>query len=51
MLSEQGLGCHLHGRFLGAFIYANDVTMLAPISVAINVMLKTAQTLQHVMPY
>ena len=22
LLSEQGLGCHLHGQFVGAFIYA-----------------------------
>ena len=29
MLSEQGLGCHLHGQFVGAFIYADDVTLLA----------------------
>ena len=26
MLSEQGLGCHLHGQFVGVFIYADDVT-------------------------
>ena len=41
MLSEQGLGCHLHGQFVGAFIYADDVTLLAPTSTALNVMLET----------
>ena len=40
-LSEQGLGCHLHGQFVGAFIYAYDVTLLAPTSTALNVMLET----------
>ena len=37
MLSEQGLGCHLHGQCVGAFIYADDVTLLAPTSTALNV--------------
>ena len=41
MLSEQGLGCHLHGQFVGAFIYADDVTLLSPTSTALNVMLET----------
>ena len=41
ILSEQGLGCHLHGQFVGAFIYADDVTLLAPTSTALNVMLET----------
>ena len=41
MLSEQGLGCHLHGQFVGVFIYADDVTLLAPTSTALNVTLET----------
>ena len=41
MLSEQGLGCRLHGQFVGAFIYADDVTLLAPTSTALNIMLET----------
>ena len=41
MLSEQGLGCYLHGQFVDAFIYADDVTLLAPTSTALNVMLET----------
>ena len=41
MLSEQGLRCYLHGQFVGAFIYADDVTLLAPTSTVLNVMLET----------
>ena len=41
MLSEQGLGCHLHGQFVGAVIYVDDVTLLAPTCTALNVMLET----------
>ena len=41
MLSEQGLGRHLRGQFVGSFIYADDVTLLAPTSTALNVMLET----------
>ena len=45
MLSEQGVGCHLHGQFVGAFIYADDVTLLAPTSTALNAMLETCSNL------
>ena len=38
MLSEQGLGCRLHGQFVGAFIYADDVPLHCT---ALNVMLET----------
>ena len=41
LLSEQGAGCHLHGQFVGAFIYADDVTLLALSSTALNAMLET----------
>ena len=34
LLSEQGVGCHLHGQFVGAFI-------LAPTITALNAMLNT----------
>ena len=37
LLSEQGVGYH----FVGAFIYADDVTLLAHTSIALNVMLET----------
>ena len=29
-LRESGLGCHMNGQFVGTFIYADDITMLAP---------------------
>ena len=40
LLSEQGVGCHLHGQFVSAFIYTDDVTLLAPTSTALNAMLE-----------
>ena len=47
MLSEQELGCRLHGQFVGAFIYVDDVTLLAPTSTALNVMLETCSNFVH----
>ena len=41
MLSEQRVGCHLHGQFVGAFICADDVTLSAATSTALNVLLET----------
>ena len=41
LLSEQGGGCHLHGQFVGVFIYADDVILLAPTSTALDAMLET----------
>ena len=41
LLSEQGVGFHLHIQFVGAFIYADDVTLLASTSTALNAMLET----------
>ena len=41
LLSEQGVGCHLHGQFGGAFICADDVTLLAPTRTALNAMVET----------
>ena len=32
MLSKQRLRCHLHGQFVGAFIYDDDLILLAPTS-------------------
>ena len=40
-LKELGIGCHLNGKFVGAFIYADDVTLLAPTSMALKAMLNT----------
>ena len=41
LLSEQGVGCHLHGQFVGAFVCADDVSLLAPTSTALNAMVET----------
>ena len=29
LLREQGVECHMNGMFVGAFCYADDVTLLA----------------------
>ena len=29
-LRENGLGCHMNSQFVGTFIYADDITILAP---------------------
>ena len=39
LLREQGVGCHMNGMFVGAFCYADDVTLLAPAGIALNAML------------
>ena len=41
LLSEQGVGCCLHGQLVGASMYANDVTLLAPTSTALNAVVKS----------
>ena len=41
MLREQGVGCHMNDMFVGAFCYADDVTLLAPTGMALNAMLDT----------
>ena len=46
MLSEQRLGCHLHGQFVGAFIYDDDITLLAPTNTALNVILESRNLLK-----
>ena len=38
-LREAGVGCHIGGEFLGAFGYADDVTLLAPSRQALQIML------------
>ena len=34
LLREQGVVCHMNGMFVGAFCYADDVTLLAPTGMA-----------------
>ena len=41
LLREQAVGCHMNGMFVGAFSYADDVTLLAPTNMALNTMLDT----------
>ena len=41
LLREQGVGCHMNGKFVGAYCYADDVTLLAPTGMALNAMLDT----------
>ena len=36
LLSNQRVGCHLYGQFVGNFIYVDDVTLLALTSTALN---------------
>ena len=38
-LKKKGLGCHFNGHFVGCFIYADDITLLAPSRDALNNML------------
>ena len=40
-LKDLGVGCHLNGMFVGAFSYADDVTLLAPANMALKAMLNT----------
>ena len=42
LLREQGVGCHMYGTFVGAFCYADDVTLLAPTGMALNAMQDTS---------
>ena len=36
LLREQGVGCHMNGMFVGAFCYADDVTLLVPTGIECN---------------
>ena len=42
-LRDSGLGCHIGGIYLGAFGYADDVTLLAPSRQALQGMLDICQ--------
>ena len=42
-LRDAGVGCHLGGSFLGAFGYADDVTLLAPTRYGLQTMLKICE--------
>ena len=38
-LKKKGLSCHFNGHFVGFFIYADDIALLAPSRDALNNML------------
>ena len=42
-LRELGIGCHMNGLFTGAFIYADDITIIAPSCYALNSMLNVCE--------
>ena len=42
-LRDAGLGCHIGGNFLGAFGYADDVTLLAPTRQGLQSMLNICE--------
>ena len=42
-LRELGIGCHTNGLFIGAFIYADDITFIAPSCYALNSMLNVCE--------
>lgn len=39
-LKDSGLGCHINNHYVGCFIYADDVTLLAPTAEALEGMLR-----------
>ena len=52
LLREQGVGCHMNGMFVGAFCYADDVTLLVPTGMALSAMLDTCtRLLMHITSY
>ena len=42
-LDRKGLGCHMGNHFSGCFIYADDITLVAPNADALNAMLKVCE--------
>ena len=42
-LRDSGIGCHLAGTYLGAFGYADDVTLLAPTREGLQIMLSICE--------
>ena len=39
-MRDAGLGCHVNRMFTGAFIYADDITLISPSRESINHMMK-----------
>ena len=43
-LRHIGMGCHMDGLFTGVFIYADDITLLAPSRASLAVMLEQCES-------
>ena len=43
-LRHIGMGCHMNGLFTGVFIYADDITLLAPSRASLAVMLEQCES-------
>lgn len=46
-LRKGGVGCYLGGTFMGAFSYADDVTLLAPTRHSLQILLKICEEFAH----
>ena len=46
-LRHLGLGCYMNGLFTGVFIYADDITLLAPLSACMLRMLEKCVDIRH----
>ena len=42
-LRQLGMGCHINGLYTGAFIYADDITLIAPSRTSMTMMLKQCE--------
>ena len=42
-LKTSGIGCHLHGKYMGILGYADDVTLLSPSIRGLNRMLSVCE--------
>ena len=43
-LRHIGMGCHMNGLFTGVFIYADDITLLAPSRASLALMLEQCES-------
>ena len=50
-LGKKGLDCHFNGHFVGCFIYAYAITLLAPSRDALNNMLDYVGSMKRHMIY
>ena len=42
-LKKSGIGCHIHGKYIGILGYADDVTLLSPSIRGLNRMLSICE--------